>query len=78
MNQRQLYVCAMALFDDGWPTEAIRDALDLSDTEVSATLTGKGEDPDLRWQRHAVKDKDGLIIVRDESGNIVKRLKPQP
>ena len=77
MNDRQLFICANALFDDGWSYEAIAKALSVSREEIDQPLLyRRGDDPELVWERYSVKDKDGNAIVRDDDGNIVERVPP--
>lgn len=76
-NDRQLFICAHALFNDGWPSEAIMKALGITSSKLTDVLTmGVGDDADLHWERKPVKDKCGRIIIRDQSGQIVKRMEP--
>ena len=75
MNERQKYVCTMALFDDGWPEDAIQAALGISAEEYSGICSMEvGREPGLVWRRYAVRDEAGNVIVRDEAGEIVKRV----
>ena len=77
MNERQRYVCAHALFDDGWPHEAIAAALGITRNQLSELFAyAKGDDGTLVWQRHPIKDREGRVIIRDQAGEIVERLIP--
>ena len=81
MNHRQRYVCYMALFDDGWQNADIAVALGITEQEASDIATGidsRGVEAGLFWERKAVKDHDGLVIERDGSGTIVRRIPPYP
>ena len=73
MTDRELYVCVLALFDDGWPYSRIAKSLGITEQEAvdfATEVGGRGVEG-LRPNRNATKDEDGLVIVRDESGVIV-------
>ncbi len=77
MNARQLFICANALFDDGWTYGAIAKALGVSREEIDQPLLyRRGDDSELVWERYPVKDKDGNAIVRNDDGKIVDRVAP--
>lgn len=76
MTDRELYVCVLALFDDGWPYPRIAKSLGITEKEAEEFATemgGRGVEG-LRPNRNATKDENGLVIVRDESGAIVERV----
>ena len=76
MTDRELYVCVLALFDDGWPYPRIAKSLGITEEEAIDFAHGKGGRgvEGLRPNRNATKDESGLVIVRDETGAIVERV----
>ena len=76
MTDRELYVCILALFDDGWPYPRIAESLGITEQEAidfATEVGGRGVEG-LRPNRNATKDEDGLVIRRDESGAIIERI----
>ena len=82
MNHRQLYVCYMALFDDGWSNADIAVALGITPQEASDIATGmdrRGLDGDYVFQRCPTVDENGLVVAqRDSTGKIIKRVPRGP
>lgn len=79
MTDRELYVCVLALFDDGWPYPRIAESLGITEQEArdfGAEMGGRGIEG-LRPNRNATKDENGLVIRRNESGEIIERI-PDP
>ena len=62
------------LNDDGWPSDEVANVLEVSHETVSWILWSDPTERDgLVWQRSYVKDKDGLIISHDTTGDIIRR-----
>ena len=82
MNHRQLYVCYMALFDDGWDNADIAAALGITPQEGRNIATGadhRGLDGDYTFPRSPTVDEKGLVVAqRDSTGKIIKRVPKRP
>ena len=67
-------MCVLTLFDDGWPYPAIAVALGITEQEATDIATG---DPvgDYVFRRSATLDHGEKVIVRDESGAVVNRVR---
>ena len=68
MNERQLIVCAIALFADGYSHEAIASALDVSVSEAVALTERGAEEQGAGTMGHmaTTRDKDGNPVKRDD------------
>ena len=75
MNERQLNVCAIALFADGWSYEQIAKALGV-DRKRAVELTCAGADEQRNGTMGYMKNcpaGEGFVVgVRDDEGNVTK------
>ena len=78
MNERQLMVCAIALFCDGWSQEQIASALSVEE-RYAQDLIEAGADEQaagtMGHMKNCPSGEDWVVSMRGDAGEILNRVK---